>query len=169
MNNQLQELEEMEQETRLEIIRLEDDSEQNKAKKIIDAINKEFEKWFSEAKQFINEQKDSEKIQEAIAKVRLQTTIALEKTKETLASLKDDDKVQDVIEATKETFINMKEYIVENDAFNKVKNNVSETIIAVKNDEKVQAGVKKAKKSVLNVAEKALSSIQKALQEEEKE
>lgn len=122
-----------------------------------------------EAKEFINDPQTKEKAQEMYGKVKTETVQLFDKTKEKFNEVKEDERVKDFINSASETLDETITTINESETFNKVKENVSNTFENIKNDENVQAGVKKAKKATLSFAKKALSSIEKMLEDEEEE
>jgi len=122
-----------------------------------------------EAKEFINDPQTKEKAQEMYGKVKTETVQLFDKTKEKFNEVKEDERVKDFINSASETLDETITTINESETFNKVKENVTNTFENIKNDENVQAGVKKAKKATLSFAKKALSSIEKMLEDEEEE
>ena len=122
-----------------------------------------------EAKEFINDPQTKEKAQEMYGKVKTETVQLFDKTKEKFNEVKEDERIKDFINSASETLDETITTINESETFNKVKENVSNTFENIKNDENVQAGVKKAKKATLSFAKKALSSIEKMLEDEEEE
>lgn len=166
-NSNMDDFNEFEEETKLELIRLEQSTDNSKAKSIIESISAELDKWFNEVKQFINEHKDSEKVQETIANVKEETTKVIEKVKVKVNDVKEDDKVKDFIDTTLDTLEGLRDSINENDTYIKVKESVVSTFENIKNDENVKQGVKTIKKTTLNFAKKALSKVEKALEDDD--
>ena len=157
-----------EKETRMELIRMEDQAEdKGKAKEIIDTLAQKLEEMFEEVKRFAKDPKNKEKVQEAYEKVKTETSVLLDKTKEKVNDVKEDDRVKEFLDSASKTIDGVIQSINENETFHKVKENVSETFENIKNDEKVQKGVKKAKKATLTFAQKALNGIEKALKEDD--
>lgn len=169
MDDQIKDLEEIENNTRLELQKLEENTEKENAKEAIKAVTKEIEKVFSNLKDFIKEQTDNEKIKDAIDKVKLYTTDLIEKTKIAVNDIKDDEKVQNFVDEAAESVKDFIHTVNESETFNKLKSGVNSTITTIKNNENFQKGVKKTKRATLSFAEKALSKVQKALKEEKEE
>ena len=130
-------------------------------------LSGKFAQKIKEAKEFINDPQTKEKAQEMYGKVKTETVQLFDKTKEKFNEVKEDERVKDFINSASETLDETITTINESETFNKVKENVTNTFENIKNDENVQAGVKKAKKATLSFAKKALSSIEKMLEDEE--
>ncbi|NBK97202.1 MAG: hypothetical protein EOM50_04185 [Erysipelotrichia bacterium] len=158
-----------EEDTKLALIRLEDATEDSKAKRMIEAIRAELERWFSDVKRFIEEHKDSEKVQETLDNVKKETEKVIKKLKVKIDDVKEDDKVKEFIDSTLDSLDDLRVAINENDTFVKVKQSVVNTFENIKNDENVKDGVKKVKKTTLQFAQKALSKVEKALAEDDDE
>ncbi len=161
--------EQFENDTKLELIRLKESAKDSKAKSIINSISEELEKWLAEAKAFIEEHKDSEKLKDIIANVKEETTNVLSKVKEKANDIKDDDKMKDFVDASKENLKKAKEKMNDNETYTKVKENVINTFETIKNDENLKEGVKKVKNTTLQIAKKALSKIEEVLDKDDDE
>lgn len=124
------------------------------------------QKW-EEVKSFASDPATKEKAQQIYGKVKMDTVEFLEKTKVKFNEVKEDGKVQDFLASASQKVEDTFTAISENETINKVKDNVSSTFEAIKNDEKVKNGVKKTKRATLSFAKKALSSIEKMLEDDE--
>lgn len=165
----IENFEQFENDTKLELIRLQESTSDSKTKTIIESITKELEKWLADMKSFIEEHKDNEKIKDVINNVKDETTNVLSKVKDVASDIKDDDKVKDFVDSTKENLQKAKEKINDNETFTKVKENVKSTLASIRNDENIKEGVKKVKTTTLTLAKKALSKIEEALEKEDDE
>lgn len=166
--NDMNNFDNFEKETKMELIRMEESAnDKGKAKEVIDTLSKKLEELFEELKQFASDPRNKEKIQGAYEKVKVETSILLGKTKEKLNDVKEDDRVKEFLDNASKTIDNLVSNINENETFNKVKDKANDTFENIKNDENVKKGVKKAKKATLSLAQKALSGIEKALKEED--
>ena len=133
-----------------------------------DFSNKLNEKW-EEAKRFAKDPATKEKAEEMVSKVKSETIHLWGKTKEKFNEVKEDERVQDFLESASNTIDDTIQTINESETYNKVKDNVSSTIENIRNNEDVKQGVDKAKKATLSFAKKALSSIEKMLEEDKEE
>ena len=124
------------------------------------------QKW-EEVKSFASDPATKEKAQQIYGKVKMDTVEFLEKTKVKFNEVKEDGKVQDFLASASQKVEDTFTAISENETINKVKDNVSSTFEAIKNDEKIKNGVKKTKRATLSFAKKALSSIEKMLEDDE--
>lgn len=124
------------------------------------------QKW-EEVKSFASDPATKEKAQQIYGKVKSDTVEFLEKTKVKFNEVKEDEKVQDFLASASQKVEDTFTAISENETINKVKDNVSSTFEAIKNDEKIKNGVKKTKRATLSFAKKALSSIEKMLEDDE--
>lgn len=169
MDDQMKDLEEIENSTKLELQKLEESTNKENAKEVVRAVAKEIEKIFNDLKLFIKEQSDNEKIKETIDKAKSYTAELIEKTKKTVNDIKEDEKVQNFIDDAAESVKDFMHTVNESETFNKLKTGVNSTITSIKNNENFQKGVKKTKRATLSFAEKALSKVQNALKEDKEE
>ena len=165
--NKVEEFEKFTEDTKLELIHMEEEVEDEKVKKIINSLRSELENWFSQILNFINEHKDSEKTAEIIDNVKKETEILVNKVKQKANDMKEDEKIKDFVNSAREVMQEFYNKLRENETYQKVKYNIVSTLDNICNDENVKQGVKKVKTSTLKFAKKALSKIEDALQDED--
>lgn len=131
-------------------------------------FNKKITDSIANVKEFIHDPATKEKAQEIYYKVKDETVLMVEKVKDKIVDLKQDEKIKDFFVNASEKIDSTISEISESEPFGKVKESVSEKIDLIKNDDKLKTGISKVKKTTLSFAQKALSKIENMLDEEEK-
>ncbi len=161
------ELNDFEEETKIQLMQFEHDADNSKIKIIIERISNELERLFNETKRFVSQHSDLQRNEQVVARLKKSTQSAIVFIKTQVYALKEDEKIQEmtlqVMNKCKETI----DYLQEHDTFIKVKDNVNETILQVKNDERVKEGIHKAKTKTLAITRKALLKVEEALKNDD--
>lgn len=171
-------IDEVEQEYKYKIITLEDEKQDSAAKKYLDALSDEIEKRSEEFKKWVDENKDNEKFNEMKDKFMAEMDALIEKSKEVLEDIKNNEELREKIETGKVVFAKVSDKvfttvdagvqeILHNESVAKTIDKVSDKVVEFVKDERVQQGAKKVRKGVLNVAESAYSGLKKVLKADE--
>ena len=132
-------------------------------------VNDKLSQKWEDAKKFVHDSATKEKAQEMYGKVKNETVHLFDKTKEKINEVKEDERFKDFLNSASDTIDSTIQTIQDSEVYAKVKDNVSSTLDSIKKDEKLNTGVKKAKKATLNFAKKALSGIERILDDEASE
>ncbi|TDW25534.1 hypothetical protein EDD63_10462 [Breznakia blatticola] len=155
-----EEFNEFENQTKYDIIRLEDEhKDDSKKKEIIDNLSQELEKVFNKTKEKVKDVKDSEQTQEFFEKAKEQVEKMVEATKKALEDFKEDDRVQDVLKKLNNTFDDVVESISKNETVQKVGQSVNDFMAR----DDVQEKIETAKDATIDFTQKVADGVKNLL------
>lgn len=175
MNDPIHEVDEVEKTTKFTIIRLADDTDDEKSSIIENSI-KELRCKCEECRKWIHNNTNSSETSMKIENLKNDTKKLLSSTKYKLKVFQSNEEVTEA----KEKFIETKDKvfsivdngideILKNEYVSKTIDTISDSIEIIRNDERVKTNVKKLKKGTLKIAEKAYKKLQQVLDTEDEE
>ena len=131
-------------------------------------LNKKISDKLEDVKEFVSSPEAKEKANEFLGKVKDEATQIMKVTMDKISEVKESDTVKEFIGNVADRIDDTIQTVCESNTIYKVKDKVSDTYETIKNDESLQSGIAKAKKTTLSIARKALSGIEKILDDEDK-
>lgn len=162
---------------KFEIITIHDDEEKGKHKGFA-KFKSLTSKKMNDLKDWYKYNKESGKMDENKEKIKKNVDKFVNKTKEKITELKEDEELREkfhngkekVVEVSSNVFSTISETVEDvmtKENVQNAMNAVGTKFNEVKNDERVKSGVKKMKKGTLKVAESAMSGLRKVLETED--
>lgn len=157
---------EFEEETKFQVIKLEEETKSNNRKKqIVDNLTNELDRIFSNTKKAAQDAASSEEAEEFFEKAKIKASSLFDKTKKALKDFREDDRVQDVIDSINRAVDKVVTTISENNTVQNVGNKVNDFV----HSDSVQGGLKTAKKVTLDLADKAHDGLKNLLGADDEE